>query len=84
VRLHRKRDVFERREARSTEVIWNEPREAEAGARVDWQRRDVAAVEQDAAALRRDESGNLVDQRGLAGAVGADSRHAARPAARRA
>ena len=36
------------------------------------QRGDVAAVEKDAAGVGRDQAGNLVDQRGLAGAVGAD------------
>jgi len=37
--LHRKRDVFERREARQHRGDLERAREAEAGARVDWQRR---------------------------------------------
>ena len=44
------------------------------------QRGDVGAVEQDTAGVRPQHSGHQVDQRGLAGAVGADQRiaHAGR------
>ena len=56
----------------STCVIWNErasPRCARAGI---GQMRDVAAVEDDAAGVGGERAGDLVDEGGLAGAVGAD------------
>jgi hypothetical protein len=71
-RLDRERDVFQRREARQDRGDLERSREAQSGACVHRQRGDVAAVEPDAAALRFEETGYLIDERGLAGAIGAD------------
>ena len=58
--------------SRSTEVIWKERAEAEPHAGMHRQMGDVAAGEVDGAGVGREVAGELADQRGLAGAVGAD------------
>ena len=56
----------------SSEVIWNERASPSRLRRQAGNAGDVAAAEMDGAGIRHQLSGELADQRGLAGAVGAD------------
>ena len=71
--LHGERDVVERAETAEQRGDLERARDAEEAAAVNGEGGDVAAVEADAAALRRSLAGQERDQRGLAGAVGADN-----------
>ena len=72
MRLHRERDIVERGEIAEQRRDLERARQPEMAAAIGRQRADVAAVEADAAALRRDFAGEEADQRRLAGAVRAD------------
>ena len=71
-RLHGQRDVLQRREARQHVRDLEGARQPQMGAGGHRQMRDVATVEDDAAGVGGERAGDLVDERGLAGAVGAD------------
>ena len=71
-RLHRQRDVLQGREAGQDLRDLERPGEAEAGAGRHRQPGHVVAVEEDAAGIGGEGAGDLVDEGGLAGAVGAD------------
>ena len=71
-RLHRQRDILERRKAGKDRAHLKRSRQAELRARMRGQGGDVAPGELDDPRIRSDEPGNLIDQRGLAGAVRPD------------
>ena len=71
-RLHRERDILERREAGQDRGDLERSRQAHRRARVHRQGRDILAGKHDAAGIGRKQPGNLVDQRRLAGAVRPD------------
>jgi hypothetical protein len=74
MRLDRERDIVERAEFRKQRGDLKRTRQPDLAAPVHRQRRDIAGIEADVAAVRRDLAGQLPDQRGLAGAVRADER----------
>ena len=70
--LDAERDILDHREIGEDAGDLERPRQAEAGARMGRQGRDVAAGEADLPGIGAQASADLVDQGGLAGAVGAD------------
>src|SRR5262249_979824 len=72
VRLHRERDVVEGGEGRERRGDLERAAQADRGAPINGQRRDVAAREPDATLVGRDFAGELADQRGLTRPVRAD------------
>src|SRR5215831_10679121 len=74
VGLHRKRDIVERGEIREQCRELKRARQAELAALVNWQICNVAAVESNAPAIRRDLSAQLADQCRFTGAVRANNR----------
>ncbi len=71
---HRERHVFENRQAAKQRRDLERAHDAVLDALRLGQRRDVGAVEQDAAVVGMKRPGDQVDEAGLAGAVGADER----------
>ena len=69
---HRERDRLERAELREERVDLEGPREAAPHPRLRLEARDVLAVEHDLPGVGLEHAGDQVDERGLAGAVGAD------------
>jgi hypothetical protein len=72
MRLYRKRHVVERGEIAKQRGNLERARQAERAAAVCRQRRDVAIGKPDPSGIRADLAGKLIDQRGLAGAIGTD------------
>ena len=72
--LRRERDIVGRGEIRQQRGDLERARQPEPAAPIGRQPGDVAAGEMNGAGIRHQLPGELADQRGLAGAVGADDR----------
>src|SRR4029077_5254765 len=72
VRLDRERDIVERGEIGKQRRDLKRARQPKRAAAIDRKRRDISAVEMDAARVGRKLAGKLADQRGLARAVRPD------------
>src|SRR5437867_1179842 len=67
-------DVVERRHVLEEADVLERPRDSERGHLVRARAGDLPILEEDSAAGRREDAGDAVEERGLAGAVGADER----------
>ena len=74
MRLRRQRDIVERGEIGQQRGDLERARQPERAALVAWHPGDFLAGKSNGAGIRQQLSGELADQRGLAGAVGADDR----------
>ena len=68
-------EVFQNRQSREDLAALGDLPDAEVADMVRFATGDVGALEADASGARRFNAGDCADQRGLAGAVGADDRH---------
>ena len=74
MRLRRQRDIVERGEVGQQRRDLERARQPQRAAPVAWHPRDVLTGKSNGAGIRQQLPGELADQRGLAGAVGADDR----------
>src|SRR3954451_16739744 len=72
--LRRQRDIIRRREIQQQRSDLKRPRQSERAASIGGYSRDVAPAKVNAPGMRHELSGQLADQRGLAGAVRSDDR----------